>query len=316
MKPGKILLIFLITVLISACPVFADNLSNIPAAFVDIGYGTRPTGMGGAFVGLADDHNAVMWNPAGMLNVSGNGVSFMWAKQMGFVPYNYLSYSRDLGENHRIGGAAIYSGDDVLSETTALVSYAASLYRLGKIFSGVSLGLNAKLRWASFGNNEDGDPDRITGDAFGYGFDLGAMVRLTDRMSMGLLYRDILNDIAWNSSNSVGYSNEYSESVPNELTIGVSYKPTSAAVVVMDLRKSLHHDVEDRLIIGAEQQVFNLLKLRAGWGQNIGAEYRNEDLAFGIGVFRQIGRLDFMFDFAYLINDLKNTPRVGAAIDW
>jgi hypothetical protein len=27
-------------------------------------------------------------------------------------------------------------------------------------------------------------------------------------------------------------------------------------------------------------------------------------------------RLDFSFDFAYLVNDLKNTPRAGVTLKW
>jgi len=36
--------------------------------------GARAIGMGGAFVGLADDWTAIYWNPAGLANLSGQGV--------------------------------------------------------------------------------------------------------------------------------------------------------------------------------------------------------------------------------------------------
>ena len=47
----------------------AQPVSDIPAAFADIGYGARPMGMGGAFLAIADDANAVMWNPAGLVRL-------------------------------------------------------------------------------------------------------------------------------------------------------------------------------------------------------------------------------------------------------
>ena len=39
--------------------------------------GTRALGMGGAFVGLADDASAIYWNPAGLSNVEGKFAGFI-----------------------------------------------------------------------------------------------------------------------------------------------------------------------------------------------------------------------------------------------
>ena len=47
-----------------------------------IGVSARATGMGSAFVGLADDASAVFWNPGGLVNVTGNEVTLnhvVWA---------------------------------------------------------------------------------------------------------------------------------------------------------------------------------------------------------------------------------------------
>ncbi len=64
MKSNGASLLLLILCFVIAAPAAGQDLSNIPSAFVDVGYGARPMGMGGAFVGLADDRNAVVWNPA------------------------------------------------------------------------------------------------------------------------------------------------------------------------------------------------------------------------------------------------------------
>ena len=37
------------------------------AAFVDDGWGARPVGMGGFFTAIADDSNAALYNPAGIV---------------------------------------------------------------------------------------------------------------------------------------------------------------------------------------------------------------------------------------------------------
>jgi hypothetical protein len=307
MKIPKLLAILAVSLVSISSKLPATELSHIPGAFLDIGYGARPMGMGGAFVGLADDRNAVLWNPAGLLKMDGSGVTFMWAKQMGFVPYNYFSYSRNLGSKGRLGMAAIYSGDEVMSETTALLSFARAFSEK------ISLGMNAKILMSSFGNNSDGDPDRITGDAFGYGMDLALMYRFSDKVSFGAILRDMYNDITWNNST---LGTEYSEATPMEFTLGASYRHSPNSVLAIDLRKALYEDVEDHIALGVEQRVFKFLLLRAGWGQNIGAKWRNQDIALGLGLVKQTKSFDFSFDFAYLLNDLKNTPRAGIALNW
>lgn len=58
---------FLAACLTIALPAFAANYTNEVLA---IGVGARPLGMGGAFVGLADDSSAVYWNPAGLTAIN------------------------------------------------------------------------------------------------------------------------------------------------------------------------------------------------------------------------------------------------------
>src|SRR5580704_7749274 len=50
------------------------------AAFVETEWGARPVGMGGAFTAIADDSNAPLYNPAGIVQVQWNEVSAMYAQ--------------------------------------------------------------------------------------------------------------------------------------------------------------------------------------------------------------------------------------------
>lgn len=52
---------------------FITNVSKVgitAAPFLTIGVGARPIGMGGAFVGIANDATAVFWNPAGLARLT------------------------------------------------------------------------------------------------------------------------------------------------------------------------------------------------------------------------------------------------------
>ncbi len=83
---------FTVIVIISIFTFAEAQLSNIPGAFVDVGYGVRPMGMGGAFTAISDDPNSAYWNPAGLLKVANPGVSLMYTKQMNLIPYYYSSF--------------------------------------------------------------------------------------------------------------------------------------------------------------------------------------------------------------------------------
>src|SRR5476649_1520563 len=58
----------------------AAFLSKAEAAFLDDGWGARPVGMGGAFTAIADDSNAPLYNPAGIVQVQWNEMSAMYAR--------------------------------------------------------------------------------------------------------------------------------------------------------------------------------------------------------------------------------------------
>jgi len=56
--------------------------------------GVRPSGMGGAFVGLADDVSAVFWNPAGLSQVIGREVSLGHTSLYTLISVESLAYSQ------------------------------------------------------------------------------------------------------------------------------------------------------------------------------------------------------------------------------
>jgi len=53
--------------------------------------GARPTAMGGAFVGLADDLNSLTWNPAGLANVTAMEFSMMHSSYLADSYYDVLA---------------------------------------------------------------------------------------------------------------------------------------------------------------------------------------------------------------------------------
>ena len=74
-----------------------DDVGTTGAPFLKIGVGARAIGMGEAYGGLADEVNAIYWNPAGLVNVQRRELSFMHAAWFASINYEYVAYAQKLG---------------------------------------------------------------------------------------------------------------------------------------------------------------------------------------------------------------------------
>ena len=73
-------------------PLFAFSQPYADVASVlDLGMGARPLAMGGAFVGLADDVNALFFNPAGLARIQGLPILSSYEVRPGTASYGHLS---------------------------------------------------------------------------------------------------------------------------------------------------------------------------------------------------------------------------------
>lgn len=50
---------------------------EVPSSFNPVGSGARAIGMGGAFIGIADDATAASWNPGGLIQMHKAQASFV-----------------------------------------------------------------------------------------------------------------------------------------------------------------------------------------------------------------------------------------------
>lgn len=319
MTPKKSLgMIILIPMILNPGPSRAGGLSNIPGAFVDVGLGARSVGMGGASIVLVRDIYSVVWNPAGLISLSGQELSFSTTKQFGLVPYNLLLYGIKFHTEYAFGIGFLSSGDDALRETTVFLT-ASRLLSLR-----LSLGLTLKLRFASFGNNPEGEwifeggNRQVRGTGRGFGFDLGVRWILGKKIAFGLVLKDLFENISYTASNKVGTAKGGGERVPTSLLLGMGYVVNRDLNFELNLKKSSHLDTEDRLFFGLERRVFPFFKLRGGMNQSIGSAEVGRSYALGFSLAHEIGRipLDFSLDFAYLINELQNFYHISFSLFW
>jgi len=311
-------MIILIPIILSSGPSRAQGLSNIPGAFVDVGLGARCVGMGGASIVLVRDVYSVIWNPAGLVSLSGRELSFSTTRQFGLVPFNLFLYGQKFSAEYAFGIGFLSSGDDALRENTVFLT-ASRLLSLR-----LSLGLTLKLRFASFGNNPEGEwifeggNRQVQGTGRGFGFDLGARWVMGRKVVLGLVLKDLLENIGYNVSNEVGTAKGGGERVPTTLLLGMGYVVNRGLNFELNLKKSLHLDTEDRLFFGLERRVFSFLELRGGMNQNLGSAEVGRGYALGFSLAQEFERipLDFSLDFAYLINELQNFYHISFNLFW
>jgi len=299
-----------------------SQLSNIPGAFVDVGYGVRPMGMGGAFTAVADDPNAAYWNPAGMIKAPHPGVSLMYTKQMELIPYYFTSFQMGFGKAHALGASLMYNGDDLYNEFSFVGSYAYNLgENFSKPFNKVYLGASVLYRYVGFGNNSDGGIGQVSGSANGYGFNFGMLWEVSKVISLAAVWKDFGDGLQWSSqADDLDYSSNYDEDVPSMLTFATAIKPDKNTTIGIDYNKSIRSDTYDRVALGIEKEFFSFLIPRLGVSQNIFApkDEQNQHLNVGLGIEPEFAEssIGVAFNFAYQFTDINPTLRFGIDLDW
>lgn len=86
------LLAALVVLLASAVGAWAQE----SAAFLKVGVGARPLGMGGAYTAIADDVNALSWNPAGLATLKSREAGFMHSELGAQTRYDFLGFAQPL----------------------------------------------------------------------------------------------------------------------------------------------------------------------------------------------------------------------------
>ena len=84
--------VFTINYQLSAINCFAAGPGTTGAQFLKLGVGSRPVAMGEAFVAVADDVNAMQWNPAGLSQISSRQASLVATEWFQAIHYGYLGY--------------------------------------------------------------------------------------------------------------------------------------------------------------------------------------------------------------------------------
>ena len=261
--------------------------------------GTRPRSMGEAFVAVADDGNAIYWNPAGLGRMERIQASFAYADLYGlgihnyyasflsrvyFIPplTDYLAFGVDWLGIHALDRYPI-TGDEEFGAREDHFNFSLALTppKYLPLLRHLTLGANGKY-FKSIGEL-DGHRDADFGGwgwDFGMLYDLGALRHITNGLQIGVMVHDVGNTHARHKATRTR-ERLYHENI----RYGLSYRPFGdwpggKKIPISDPIIAL--DFDDRIHFGLEFWLAKTLALRAGWQKDLHAEGQ-ASFSFGVG---------------------------------
>ncbi|GBD86556.1 hypothetical protein BMS3Abin03_00476 [bacterium BMS3Abin03] len=292
-------------------------ISKYAGEFMSIGIGGRPLGMGGAFVGIANDVTAGYYNPAGLANINYPQISLMHSEQFGnLVNYDYAAVGIPFGQDMSFGLSIMRLGVDGIPDTrNALIDgqtgvlindinniYARLDYSRITEFSNQDWAIyltfskrqTDKFYWGA--NVKIIKRDIAEFSATGVGFDVGAYYMPIQNLSLGANLQDATTTlIAWNTGRN--------ELVSPTLKVGGAYMITGflggyiMPVLDFDVRFENRRfasnfnlgPVSFDMHAGVEVNIENLVYLRGGY---------NDIKQFTIGAGVKLPKLNIDYSFA------------------
>ena len=302
----KVILILLIIAVLNQAKAWADSdkTGTTTANFLKIEAGARPTGMGGAFVAVSDDLNAVYWNPAGLIQLKSREFTAVHTVWLEKIYHDYIAYAVPLKDKFSYGIHILYLGTgDIDRRTTAAESdgrASVADYSLGgslawKIRENISIGVTIK--------NVQMNLDKKRGS--GFAADIGLLDRVIDNLSVGLMLQNFGQKI--NMANT-------SEDLPTNIKAGVAYRMFSNKLLLAG-DFDIPNDRGPKLHVGGEYQLDPMFNFRAGF-EDTGTSGNYSGLTAGITVSEdaidEVFKVKMRCDYALLyLGDLGSTHHIA-----
>jgi len=273
------------------------------AQFLKIGAGARAVAMGESFVAVANDASALFWNPAGIVQFSGNELVFSHTQWPVDIQHEFIGYVHHLSDVSAVGLSAISLHMEDMEETTELQPLGTGRYFT---FGDIALGLSYARKMT----------DR---------FSFGGTIKYIEETMAELKMRAVLVDLGtfywtgWGSSRfAVSVTNFGSQMAPS----GAVVKPDGQVVTQFQLFSpptlfrigfaaevwkaqrsflttsiQLNHpnDNAENVSLGMEYVWMERLALRGGYKINVD----EESFTLGAGFYLPLSRIKLRLDYAY-----------------
>ncbi len=257
--------------------------SEVWAAFENVGIGARPVGMGGAYTALANDVNAILWNPAGLSGIPKREIGLSYLELYGLVGYSFVAFAQPFAPIGTVAGSLSGSNDRDGNYQEIVLSIATAR----QVKPNFALGFNLKYLSSTthMGNIK-------VGSGTGIAFDFGLRYDIWDeRLSFGISLPNFLSYLAYNREELKNApASSYSETLSIEHRLGLALKLDSFHKGLSNSSCSLEL-ANGCLSFGMEKR-FRDAAIRAGYRFSNGLA---NGITFGLGY--KIG--GFSLDYAY-----------------
>ena len=223
--------------------------------------GSRPLGMGNAYIAVADDAEAGFWNPAGLIQHQGVKV---------FVAGKMLDREENVFDSKCVAfcyrGTALFWGNKIALRLKNGDIPDYNYYSLAqKLNSHIAVGVSAKFK-----RRHPSDYYQF----FGYktDYDVGFLIKPNIDGSLGILIQKLDNQKQW----------------INAVTVGFSYRISEKALSVCDMAILIDEKSSLEPHFGLEYTIIRWLMLR------VGVSDRNPTVGIGINI------ANIKFDYAMI----------------
>lgn len=262
--------------------------------FLKIDTTARPAAMGGAFVGIADDINALNYNPAGLGLLNQNQISFMHNRWFQSVNQEYLAYSHNSG----VGVAINYLNYGNIQETTISNPRGLGLGEFKSYDAAANFGYGNKINKNMFlGFSLKYVKEKISEyNSWAVASEFGCLyITPIEKLTAGLVLKNISTKVKFIDT---------TEELPLIVKTGVGYKTMEDKLTIgIDIGRQMDNE-KTFFNTGAEYLIIEFLALRCG------INTRNETdtgITGGFGV----NYCDFNLDYAYSpYGDLGDTHKI------
>ena len=330
------LFIIILLILGTALSFAQTKVGSTAAPFLNIGVGSRPVSMGGAFIATANDITSLYWNPAGASRVVGNEAFFAHTKWFADITYNWAGALLNMGDLGSVGLSLTYLDYGKMEVTTlrepdgtgemfTAKDYSLALTYAYSLTDRFSIGGNLKYINQSIWNSSASAFAVDLGILFYsdlYGLRMAATITNfgTDMKMDGKdLY--VLHDINPNiyGNNPLILATLNTDNFPLPLTFRVG--------VAMDLLDTEEHrltigadalhpnDNAESINVGAEYVFDKMIAIRGGY-KSLLLTNSEEGLTLGVGLMYEFfPGLGVSIDYAYQdFGMLKNTQHFSMGI--